>query len=427
MEKPPTAAPAEKTTSAAVIPLLLLILIDAMGFAMLTPLLAAALAPESNSPLAEGTTEDGRHLIYGFATGLHPIMMFFAAPILGQLSDRAGRKLILLVCTAGIVLSYSTISVAFAVGSVALLMIGRFLGGITAASQAISLAALVDVCLPEKKDFWLSMGLLGSSLGFVIGPALSGFLSNNHIVSWFTIYTPLQFTVLLACITFGLLLWFLQVVPRPKTADRPALSWASGYLSLVSAFREHRLREVSWVFLLQELGWGAYFYFIPVLLFYNFNSSSTATSLFMSVMGVGFCISFALAMPFLTKHYTTRTITSGSLLVTSVLLAASTFAPSMILQWILILPISVVVAVSYGALIILFTDLATEDTKGEIMGITAAINAFAFGLVSMMGGASQTIRVEVPLVASFLLMTASWIVFRIKKPQETTMQTEHSL
>ncbi len=73
--------------------LLLLILIDAMGFAMLTPLLAAALAPESNSPLAEGTTEDGRHLIYGFATGLHPIMMFFAAPILGQLSDRAGRKL----------------------------------------------------------------------------------------------------------------------------------------------------------------------------------------------------------------------------------------------------------------------------------------------------------------------------------------------
>ena len=104
MEKPP-AASAANAVSPAVFPLLLLILIDAIGFAMLTPLLAAALAPESNAPLAAGTTEDGRHLIYGFATGLYPMMMFFGAPILGQLSDRVGRKMILLVCAAGIVLS----------------------------------------------------------------------------------------------------------------------------------------------------------------------------------------------------------------------------------------------------------------------------------------------------------------------------------
>ena len=99
----------------------------------------------------------------------------------------------------------------------------------------------------------------------------------------------------------------------------------------------------------------------------------------MSVMGFGFCLSFAVAMPLLTKRYSARAITSWSLLATSVLIAASAFAPTMILEWSLILPISVAVAVSYGALIILFTNLATEDTKGEIMGITAAINAFAFG------------------------------------------------
>ena len=181
----------------------------------------------------------------------------------------------------------------------------------------------------------------------------------------FTIYTPLQATVLLACLNFVLLLLLLHEARRPSSGERMRLSLASGLLSLVSAFRERGLRKVSWVFLLQELGWGAYFYFIPVLLFHNFNSSSTRTSLFMSVMGVGFCISFAFAMPFLSKRYSASPITSWSLLVTSVLLAASTFAPSMILQWLLILPISVVVAVSYGALIILFTDLATEDSKGE--------------------------------------------------------------
>ena len=147
----------------------------------------------------------------------------------------------------------------------------------------------------------------------------------------------------------------------------------------------------------------------------------------MSVMGIGFCLSFAVAMPFLTKRYSTRSITSWSLLITSVLLVASTFAPTMVFQWGLILPISIAVAVSYGALIILFTDLATEDTKGEIMGITAAINAFSFGVISFLGGGMQTFSVEIPLIASFVLMAASWILFQTQKPQTTILQTERSL
>ena len=426
MEKPP-AVESGSSTSPAVLPLLLLILIDAIGFAMLTPLLAAVLAPESSAALAKGTTEDGRHLIYGFATGLFPMVMFFSAPILGQLSDRAGRKTILLVCAAGIVLSYATVSVAFEWGSVSLLMAGRVVGGITAASQAISLAALVDVCPPEKKDFWLSMGLLGSSLGFVIGPALSGFLSDNRIVSWFSIQTPLQATVLLACLTLVLILWLLHEAPTPRSSKRSPLSFASGLLSLALAFHKPGLREVSWVFLLQELAWGAYFYFVPVFLLYRFDATSTSASFFMSVMGIGFCLSFAVAMPFLTKRYSTRSITSWSLLITSVLLVASTFAPTMAFQWGLILPISIAVAVSYGALIILFTDLATDDTKGEIMGITAAINAFSFGVISFLGGGMQTFSVEIPLIASFVLMAASWILFQTQKPQTTILQTERSL
>ena len=171
------------SSPAAALPLLLIILIDSMGFAMLTPLLAAELAPDSASAIGRGLSEDARYIIYGVATGLYPMMMFFGAPILGQLSDRIGRKVVLLVCTGGIILSYATLSAAFTLGSVVLVMLGRALGGTTAARQPISLAALVDVSTPEKRDFWLSMGLLASSVGFVVGPALSGLLSDNRIVS----------------------------------------------------------------------------------------------------------------------------------------------------------------------------------------------------------------------------------------------------
>ena len=116
------------SNSAATFPILLLILIDSMGFGILTPL-ASALAPRSDSAICRGFSEDHRYLIYGFATGLYPMMIFFAAPILGQLSDRVGRKMILQVCAAGIVLGYVVVNTAFALGSVLLLMTGRVLGG----------------------------------------------------------------------------------------------------------------------------------------------------------------------------------------------------------------------------------------------------------------------------------------------------------
>ena len=380
------------SNSAATFPLLLLILIDSMGFGILTPLLASALAPGSDSAICRGFSEDHRYLIYGFAAGLYPMMIFFGAPILGQLSDRVGRKTILQVCATGIVLAYVTISTAFALGSVLLLMVRRVLGGATGGSRAISMAALADVCSSRNKDFWLSMGLLASSGGFVIGSALSGLLANNQIVSWFTIHTPLHATVLLASLDFVLLSLLFREFRRPRSVQRSPLSLASGVFSLVSAFRNRGLREVSWVFLLQSLGRGAYFFFIAHFIMDSFDVTSTSASFFMSLMGFGPCLSFAVVMPLLRRRYSIRAIANWSLLATAVLIVASAAAPTMILEWCLILPISITLAVSYAALVILFTDLATENTKGEILGVTAAIKAFAFDTIAFAGGRHANLR-----------------------------------
>ena len=95
---PPAAPKRDGSSAAAALPLLLIVLIDSMGFAMLTPLLAAELAPDSQSAIGKGLSEDARYIIYGVATGLYPMMMFFGAPILGQISDRVGRNRMLLVC-----------------------------------------------------------------------------------------------------------------------------------------------------------------------------------------------------------------------------------------------------------------------------------------------------------------------------------------
>ena len=159
----------------------------------------------------------------------------------------------------------------------------------------------------------------------------------------------------------------------------------------------------------------------------SFDVTSTNASLFMSLMGFGPCISFAVVMPLLRRRYSTRAIASWSLLATAVLIVASAFAPTMMLEWCLILPISITLAISYASLVILFTDLATEDTKGEILGVTAAIKAFAFGMIAFAGGGMQTFDESVPLIASSLLMTVSWIIFQIRDAKPAIEELESQL
>lgn len=58
---------------------------------------------------------------------------------------------------------------------------------------------------------------------------------------------------------------------------------------------------------------------------------------------------------------------------------------------------------------------ATEDTKGEIIGITAAINAFAFGTISFVWGGLQAIDEKAPLIVSFVLMFLSWVLLEVRR------------
>ena len=413
------------STLAAVAPLLLLILIDASGFAMLAPLLATALAGGSDAAIQEGLSSTERHLVYGVAIGFYPLMNFFSAPILGQLSDRFGRKTILLVCASGIVASYGVTCAAFAWGSILLLMAGRFIGGMTSASHAVSLAAVIDVCPPEHKGFWLSMALLCSSLGFVLGPAVGGLLSDSQIVPWFSILTPLYVTALITAVNVVLLILLFH--DRRQRLTSSPVSLVSGFRSFGLAFaRPGALRDVSWVFLLQELAWGAYFYFIPVFLLERFAAGAQQTNFFMSVMGIGFCLSYAVAMPLLTRYFATRAIAQWSLCATASLIAVSWLGPSILVQWAVILPISVATAVSYGALMTLFTDTVTDGNNGEVMGITVAINCISFGTVSLIGGALEGLSAGGPIFVALALMTASWLLLSLQKSKHATGQGPRS-
>lgn len=183
--------------------LFLTVLIDLLGVGIVLPLMPyyVKIVEQSSIPWLA----DNRAIVVGALTASFALMQFLFAPMLGALSDRYGRRPILLVSLLGSALSYALFGVAeylsfLGVETVlAILFLGRILSGITGASISTAQAYIADVTTPENRA--KGMGMIGAAfgLGFMLGPALGGLLSTISLAA------PAFFAALLALanVVFG--------------------------------------------------------------------------------------------------------------------------------------------------------------------------------------------------------------------------------
>lgn len=144
------------------------ILIDVIGIGIIIPVLPTLIKELHGSGLSEASRIGG-WLLFSYA-----IMQFIFAPILGELSDKYGRRPVILMALLGLGIDY--VFHAWA-PSLAWLFVGRILAGITGASFTVATAYIADVSPPEKKA--ANFGLVGAAfgLGFIIGPVIGGIAS----------------------------------------------------------------------------------------------------------------------------------------------------------------------------------------------------------------------------------------------------------
>tara|TARA_R110002124_G_scaffold63350_38_gene173392 strand:- start:22 stop:1206 length:1185 start_codon:yes stop_codon:yes gene_type:complete len=147
----------------ALIVILATVALDAIGAGLIFPIL-----PEL---LAELTHGGDIGLLYGLMLGSYALMQFVASPVLGALSDRYGRRPVLLLSLAGTLVDYLVMALS-PLGWV--LVLGRAMAGITSANMAVASAYITDITPAEQRA--QRFGLLGAvlSMGFIIGPALGG-------------------------------------------------------------------------------------------------------------------------------------------------------------------------------------------------------------------------------------------------------------
>ena len=143
------------------------VLLDVLSFGIIIPVL-----PKLIERFMGGDTANAAE-IYGLFGTAWALMQFIFSPLLGALSDRFGRRTVILLSNFGLGLDYIVMALA---PTVNWLFLGRVISGITGASFSAASAYVADVTPPEKRA--ASYGLLGAAwgLGFILGPAIGGVL-----------------------------------------------------------------------------------------------------------------------------------------------------------------------------------------------------------------------------------------------------------
>lgn len=146
---------------------IMVVLLDTLGFGIIIPVLPELIGGMTGLPVNEAAR------IGGWLITTYAIAQFLFAPIIGGLSDRFGRRPVLLVSTAGFACSYLIAGLA---DTLWLLFVGRALAGMTGASFSASYAYIADITPPERRAE--RFGLIGVAfgVGFILGPAMGGFL-----------------------------------------------------------------------------------------------------------------------------------------------------------------------------------------------------------------------------------------------------------
>ncbi|MDF1823790.1 MAG: TCR/Tet family MFS transporter [Verrucomicrobiales bacterium] len=141
--------------------------LDILGIGLIVPIL-----PKLIEQLGDGRV-DSASFIYGWLVGLYSLMQFIFAPVIGSLSDRFGRRPVILLSLFGTGLDYFLLAWA---PTLSWFFAGRLISGISGANYSAAAAYVADVSPPEKRS--ANFGIIGAAfgLGFIFGPALGGWL-----------------------------------------------------------------------------------------------------------------------------------------------------------------------------------------------------------------------------------------------------------
>jgi DHA1 family tetracycline resistance protein-like MFS transporter len=404
-----SSAPAPRR-QAAIAFIFITVVLDVLAMGIIIPIL-----PRLIQDFLQGDTARAAEMFGVFAT-VWALMQFFCSPIIGMLSDRFGRRRVILLSNFGLGLDYMVMALAPTIGW---LFVGRVISGITGASFTTAGAYIADITPKEKRA--ASYGILGAAwgLGFVLGPALGGILGSVNPRLPFWVASGLTLVNAL----YGLIVLPESLPPEKRT---PRFVWAKanplGSLKLLRSHHElFGLATVNFLYYLSHQVLQSVF---VLYVGYRYNWSARAVGLTLAAIGIGSVIvQGGLVRPVVARIGDRRALFVG-LVFGTIGFACWGLAPTGIL-FLAAIPIGSLMGFYGPAAQGLMTHRVSASEQGQLQGANSSVQGIA-GLVGpglftwifayfISTGRSWQLPGAPFLLGSLLLLTALLLALRVTR------------
>ena len=396
---------------------ILTIFLDVLGVGILMPVL-----PQLIFRIFEpaGYSYHSSLIILGWLTAIYPLMQFLSTPILGQLSDRYGRKSILGFSLFGTAVGYALFAIGIITKNIPLLFFARAMDGITGGNLSVARAVIADVSPPEKRT--KNFGLIGAAFGFgfVMGPYIGarlaapnvsffGLLNTPH---WFGPAVPFWFTAILSVVNTLLVLFILPETHK-HINTKLKMAWTKSIDNIRHAAAHPSLRVI---FASEFLFWGGFTFFttfFQILLIQKLGFKVNNVGDFFAYIGVCIALTQGLLTPRLAKRFTNQQILRVSIPGLGFALFLQTL-PNNTTQLLMVAPfIALFNGLTMANISALVSLSADKKIQGEVLGIEASVQALAQAIPAIIAGYIAVLGVSVPVIVGGSVVLAGGLVFNL--------------
>ncbi len=343
--------------------ILITILLDMVGYGIIVPVLPELIQDLTGGGVAEAAVFGG-WLVFVYAS-----MQFLFSPVLGNLSDRFGRRPILLGSLLGLTFDYAMMGFAPVVWY---LFIGRFVSGVAGAAVATATAYMADITQPHKRT--QRFGLIGAAfgLGFIIGPVIGGELGE---------FGPKVPFYAAAALAFANFLFGLFVLPESLGREhrRPfSIRRANPFGALLSL---RKFPVVLWLMLALFMFTTAAQAFPSVYNFFTievFNFSSSQIGRTLGLFGIVFALFQAFGVGPLVKRFTETPVVITGMLAAVVAFAGIAFTGPDGETWVYVyIVVGALSGLAAPAINGVLSRQVPDNAQGELQGAVNAANSLA--------------------------------------------------
>ena len=271
--------------------LLLIMFLDGMGMSLVLPLIGDLFSPGKYSLLNQDASAWVNQFYYVASLASFSIAMIFGSSILGQLSDKIGRRRTLGISLIGAFVGYIICAMAVVTKAPMLFIFGRIIDGSTAGSVPVAQASLADVDTNSNKMTGIGQVMFALTAGYMMGPMIARVAFIHETPQFFI---PFLLTALICLISFSLLTFIKKDCPNQAINE---FNLTDSFKQIGKLLQIKTLRNTLISLFLFQSAWSLFYQYIPKIQLANVLISTQSLNSLMFYVGAAMCFSFCIAVP----------------------------------------------------------------------------------------------------------------------------------